>query len=77
MMLVNIGNSKGIRISKSIIEKYHFGNGIQIIEEKSYIKIVPLKNKLRKNWTEFYIQNSKKIHIDNGFLECGIDDGIE
>lgn len=77
MKLVEIGNSKGIRLSKSIINKYGFSRGLKVVEEKKCIKIVPIEKTPRMSWQEFYAKNSESIEVDRDFLECGIDDGIK
>jgi hypothetical protein len=46
MHLINIGNSKGIRLSKNIINKYHFEDGLDLIENDEGVKLVPLKKKV-------------------------------
>ena len=74
MQLINIGNSRGIRIPQSIIKKYGFTLGIELIEESDCIKLIPIRNQLRQNWSKFYTENTD---VDSEFLECGIEDGIE
>lgn len=58
--IINIGNSKGIRLSKTILEKYSFGEKIELILEKGYIILKP-KAEPRKGWDKAF----KKMH-DNG-----------
>jgi hypothetical protein len=76
MHLITIGNSKGIRIAKSIIIKYGFDKGLDLIEEKNGIKLVPSKNTVRSGWGDFYKKNHLRLDSDIEFLECGIDDQI-
>ncbi|HZK09064.1 MAG TPA: AbrB/MazE/SpoVT family DNA-binding domain-containing protein [Bacteroidales bacterium] len=47
--IVQIGNSKGIRFSKTIIEKYNLRDKVEIILEKERIIIKPLATP-RKGW---------------------------
>ena len=47
--IVQIGNSKGIRLSKTLIEKYNIKDKVDLILEKSQIIIKPL-SKPRKGW---------------------------
>jgi len=55
--LISIGNSKGIRLSKTLIEKYNFQDTIELILEKGYIILKP-KTSSRKGWEEAF----KKMH---------------
>ena len=58
--LISIGNSKGIRLSKTLIEKYNFQDTIELILEKGYIILKP-KIEARKGWEKSF----KKMH-ENG-----------
>jgi antitoxin MazE len=69
--IINIGNSKGIRLSKTILEKYSFGEKIELILEKGYIILKP-KAEPRKGWDKAF----KKMH-DNGDDNLLIDDVFE
>ncbi len=51
--VVQIGNSKGIRFSKTIIEKYNLRDKVELILEKDQIIIKPL-NIPRKGWEEAF-----------------------
>jgi antitoxin MazE len=57
LSIINIGNSKGIRLSKTILVKYSFSNKIVLILEKGYIILKP-KAEPRKNWEKEF----KKMH---------------
>jgi antitoxin MazE len=72
MRLIDIGNSKGIRLSKNIINKYHFENGLDLIESDNYLKLVPLKKKLREGWDKFFLEHNNDIDTDEDFLDCDI-----
>lgn len=76
MNLVQIGNSRGIRIPKAYIDKYGFGGGVCIIEEEDGIKILPEKA-IRKGWSQFYQKNADLMEIDQDFLDAGIADEFE
>lgn len=56
--IVQIGNSKGIRFSKTIMEKYNFSDTVDLILEKGQIIIRPL-SRPRKGWDEAFKQMSK------------------
>lgn len=58
--LISIGNSKGIRLSKTLIEKYNLQDTIELVLEKGYIILKP-KSSARKGWEKAF----KKMH-ENG-----------
>jgi len=58
--IVPIGNSKGIRLSKTLLEKYNFKDKVELILEKGYIILKP-KAEPRKGWEKAF----KKLH-ENG-----------
>lgn len=51
--LISIGNSKGIRLPKSVLEKYHFQDKIELILEKGFIILKP-KTAARKGWEKAF-----------------------
>ena len=71
LSVINIGNSKGIRLSKTILEKYNIQNKIEIILEKDFIILKP-KAKKKKNWEKAF----KEMH-ENGDDQLLIDDVFE
>ncbi len=46
--VIQIGNSKSIRISKTLLEKYHITDKIELILENDYIVLKPIAE-ARKN----------------------------
>lgn len=56
--IIQIGNSKGIRLSKTIIEKYNIKDKVDLILEKGQIIIKPL-TKPRKGWEESFKEMSE------------------
>lgn len=69
--VINIGNSKGIRLSKIILEKYSISDKIELILEKDYIILKP-KAEPRKGWEKAF----KKMH-ENGDDQLLMDDVFE
>jgi antitoxin MazE len=55
--IIPIGNSKGIRLSKTLLEKYNIKNKVELILEKGYIILKP-KAEPRKGWEKAF----KKMH---------------
>ena len=47
--IIKIGNSKGLRFSKTILEKYNIKEKVELILEKGQIILRPIE-KPRKNW---------------------------
>jgi antitoxin MazE len=58
--VIKIGNSKGIRFSKTLIERYNIRDTVELILEKGHFCIKPL-SKPRKGWEKAF----KEMH-DNG-----------
>lgn len=56
--VVQIGNSKGIRFSKTILEKYNIKDKVDLILEKGQIVIKPL-SKPRKGWEKAFKEMSE------------------
>jgi antitoxin MazE len=71
LSVINIGNSKGIRLSKTILEKYSISDKIELILEKEYLILKP-KAEPRKGWDQAF----KKMHA-NGDDQLLIDDVFE
>lgn len=55
--VIPIGNSKGIRLTKTLIERYNIGDTVELIMEKDYIILKP-KTEPRKGWGEAF----KEMH---------------
>lgn len=55
--VIPIGNSKGIRLTKTLIEKYNITDKVELILEKGYI-ILKSKQEPRKGWEKAF----KKMH---------------
>lgn len=53
--VIQIGNSKGIRFSKTIIEKYNIKDKVELILKKKKIIIHPLETP-RKGWEDSFRQ---------------------
>lgn len=65
-MVINIvknGNSKGIRLPKTILDQCDIDNKVDLQIEGKNIVIKPLIKKVRENWEE-YFQNMKNNNDD-------------
>ena len=71
LSIINIGNSKGIRLSKTILEKYSMHDKIELILEKVYIVLKP-KTEPRVGWEKAF----QKMH-ENGDDQLLINDIFE
>ena len=69
--IIKIGNSKGLRLSKTILEKYNIQDKVEIILEKGQIIIRPIA-KPRKNW-----DNQFRKMAENGDDQLLMDDVFE
>jgi len=69
--IIKIGNSKGIRISKTILEKYNIKDTVDLILEKGRIIIRPL-SRPRKGWDKAFKQMN-----ENGDDRLLFDDVFE
>ena len=69
--IVQIGNSKGLRLAKTIIEKYGIGETVNLRLEDDCIVIEPIK-KPRLNWAKAFIEMNK-----NGHDELLINDSFD
>ncbi|WP_273213306.1 AbrB/MazE/SpoVT family DNA-binding domain-containing protein [Runella zeae] len=70
--VVQIGNSRGIRLSKTLLEKYHITDKVELVLENDYIVLKPLSEP-RKNWeaafAEMHRNGDDKLLIDSVFEE--------
>lgn len=57
--IIPIGNSKGIRLSKTILEKYNLTDTVELILEKDCIVIKP-KTKPREGWGKAFQKMNKE-----------------
>ena len=70
--IIKIGNSKGLRLSKTILEKYQIKDKIELILEKGQIVLRPIDTP-RKNWEEQFREmaenNDDTLLINDVFEE--------
>jgi len=57
--IIKIGNSKGLRLSKTILEKYNIKDKVELILEKGQIILKPITSP-RKNWEKEFKKMSEK-----------------
>ena len=70
--IIKIGNSKGLRLSKTILEKYQIKDKVELILEKGQIVLRPIDTP-RKNWEEQFREmaenNDDTLLINDVFEE--------
>jgi antitoxin MazE len=69
--IIKIGNSKGFRLTKSILERYNITDKIELILEKGQIILRPISEP-RKGWDKAF----QKMH-KNGEDQLLLDDVFE
>ncbi len=70
--IIKIGNSKGLRLSKTILEKYDIQDSFEIILEKDQIILKPIAEP-RKNW-EIKFKEMNKNGDDHLLMNDVFDD---
>ena len=59
--IISIGNSKGVRIPKSILEQCNFNDEAELEVENNKLVIKPVKKKIRKGWDKaFKLMHERK-----------------
>ena len=71
LSIIKIGNSKGFRLSKTLIEKYNIKDKVELILEKGYIILKPISSP-RKDW-----DNAFKAMNENGEDQLLFNDVFE
>ena len=70
--VIPIGNSKGIRLSKTLLEKYNITDKVELILEKGYI-ILKSKSEPRQGW-EKSVQKMHKNGDDSLLIQDVFED---
>lgn len=56
--IIRIGNSKGIRLSKTLLERYHFKDKAEIVMKNGHILLKPVHSR-REGWEKRFKQMHK------------------
>jgi antitoxin MazE len=70
--IIKIGNSKGLRLSKTILDKYNIKDKVEIILEMGQIILKPIESP-RKNW-EIAFENMNKEGDDKMLMNVVFND---
>lgn len=75
--IVKIGNSKGFRLSKTLLDKYKIKDKVELILENDQIVIKPI-HEPRKGWAEAFEEmhqrGDDKLFIDDVFDDEDLED---
>lgn len=75
--IVKIGNSRGFRLSKTILDKYQIKDKVELILEKNQIVIKPVSEP-RKGWDlkfmQMHAKGDDKLLIDDVFDDENMED---
>ena len=74
--IIKIGNSKGLRLSKSILAQYNIKEKVELIFEKGCIILKPI-NSPRKGWEdafkEMHLKNDDKLLMNDVFEDENLE----
>lgn len=74
--IIKIGNSKGIRLSKTLLEKYNITDTVNLIMEEEQIVIKPL-TKPRKGWEKAFKEMAESNEDKLFFKDVWEDENFE
>lgn len=57
--IIRIGNSKGIILSKTIVEKYGLGDKVEIVMKQDHIELKPVRSP-REGWDAAFKEMHKR-----------------
>ena len=74
--IIQIGNSKGLRLSKTILERYNIRDTVELILEKGRIILKPI-DQPRKGWDQafnrMHANEDDTLLINDVFTDDGFD----
>jgi antitoxin MazE len=75
--VINIGNSKGIRLKKTLLEKYEIKEKVELILEKGRIILKPV-SKPRQNWDKSFqkmnLNEDDRLLINDVFADENLEE---
>ncbi len=75
--MIQIGNSKGIRLNKMLLEKYQIEDKVELVMESEYILIKPVRQP-RQGWDNAFAEMRRntddELLIDPVFVDENADD---
>ncbi len=76
LSIIKIGNSKGFRLSKTLIEKYNIKDKVELILEKGYIILKPISSP-RKGWDKAFKEMNENGDDQLLFNDVFEDENLE
>jgi len=76
LSIIQIGNSKGFRLSKTLIDKYNIKDKVELILEKGYIILKPISTP-RKGWDNAFKEMHKQGDDQLLFNDVFDDENLE
>lgn len=74
--IIPIGNSKGLRLSKTLIEQYNIKDQVELILEKGYLIIKPIEEP-RRGWEaafqQMHAEGDDQLLMDDVFDDESFD----
>jgi antitoxin MazE len=70
--IVSVGNSKGVRIPKSILEQCNFDKEAELVVENNKIVLKPVRKKIRNSWDKAF-----KLMHERREDELLLDDSLD
>ena len=74
--VIKIGNSKGIRLSKTLLDRYNIKDSVDLIMDKDRIIIKPV-SKPRKGWEKAFEKMAKDGDDNLLFKDVFDDENLE
>ena len=75
--LKKIGNSKGITLSKALLEQYKFENEVEIVAQENGLLIMPAKARSREQWEDQFKMAKKAGHKPDKNLLEGVSNSFD
>jgi len=75
--LKKIGNSRGITLSKSLLDQYQFDDEVEILAQDNGLLIMPVKVKPREQWDELFKKAIKEGHTPDKDLFGGFENDFD
>lgn len=75
--LKKIGNSKGITLSKTLLEQYQFEDEVEIVAQENGLLIMPARARSREKWDEQFKSAKKAGHKPDAALLEGFSNSFD
>lgn len=72
LKVIKIGNSRGVRLSKDVLERYNIQDKVELVMEEDYIVLKP-KTKPREGWEESF-ERMRQNEDDQPLMDDVFDD---